>query len=108
MLTLLPMIAGTPPTGAFLERLEPCEGKLSRTVGGVSGRPLAPTRCIPLMVQRTYKLAALFFFILGLSCIIDAVVMFRAHNSDRWFYLAIGVTGLFAAGAIRLGASRKT
>ena len=32
MLTLVHTIAGTPPAGASLERLEPCEGKLSRTV----------------------------------------------------------------------------
>jgi len=32
MLTLFPTMAGTPRTGASLERLEPCEGKLSRTV----------------------------------------------------------------------------
>jgi hypothetical protein len=60
------------------------------------------------MTPRTYKLAALFFFILGVSCIIGAVVMFRAGHPDRWFCLVIGVTGLFAAGAIRIGASRKT
>jgi hypothetical protein len=53
-------------------------------------------------------LAALFFFILGVTCIIGAVAMFRVENSDRWFCLAVGVTGLFAAGAIRIGASRKT
>ena len=56
------------------------------------------------MTQRTYKLAALFFFILGVTCIIGAVAMFRAEDPDRWFCLAIGVTGLFAAGAIRMGA----
>jgi hypothetical protein len=60
------------------------------------------------MTQRTYKLAALFFFILGVTCIIGAVAMFRAEHPDRWFCLAVGVTGLFAAGAIRMGASRKT
>ena len=32
MLSLLPTIAGMPCAGASLERLEPCEGKLSRTV----------------------------------------------------------------------------
>ena len=32
MLTLVQSIAGMPRTGASLERLEPCEGKLSRTV----------------------------------------------------------------------------
>ena len=32
MLTLIHEIAGTPRTGVSLERLEPCEGKLSRTV----------------------------------------------------------------------------
>ena len=32
MLTLVHPIAGMPRTGASLERLEPCEGKLSRTV----------------------------------------------------------------------------
>ena len=32
MLTLVQTIAGTPSEGASLERLEPCEGKLSRTV----------------------------------------------------------------------------
>ena len=32
MLTLIQPIAGMPRTGASLERLEPCEGKLSRTV----------------------------------------------------------------------------
>ena len=32
MLTLFQNIAGTPHAGAYLERLEPCEGKLSRTV----------------------------------------------------------------------------
>jgi hypothetical protein len=39
MLTLFQPIAGTPRTGVSLERLEPCEGKLSRTVlgGGVGG-----------------------------------------------------------------------
>ena len=60
------------------------------------------------VTQRTYKLAALFFFILGVTCIIGAVAMFRSENPDCWFCLAIGVTGLFAAGAIRMGASRKT
>jgi len=32
MLTLIQPIAGMPRTGVSLERLEPCEGKLSRTV----------------------------------------------------------------------------
>ena len=32
MLTLIQPIAGMPRTGASSERLEPCEGKLSRTV----------------------------------------------------------------------------
>lgn len=32
MLMLIQKIAGTPRTGVSLERLEPCEGKLSRTV----------------------------------------------------------------------------
>ena len=32
MLTLLQSIAGVPRTGASLERLEPCEAKVSRTV----------------------------------------------------------------------------
>jgi len=32
MLTFIQTIAGTPHAGASLERLEPCEGKLSRTV----------------------------------------------------------------------------
>ena len=32
MLTLNQAIAGMPRTGVSLERLEPCEGKLSRTV----------------------------------------------------------------------------
>jgi hypothetical protein len=32
MPTFIHTIAGTPRTGVFLERLEPCEGKLSRTV----------------------------------------------------------------------------
>jgi hypothetical protein len=59
------------------------------------------------MTRRTYKLAALFFFILGVACVITAVAMFRAGNSDRWFCLAIGVTGLLASGAIRIGASKK-
>jgi len=47
------------------------------------------------VTRRTYKLAALFFFILGVTCIIGAVAMFRAEDPDRWFGLAIGVTGLF-------------
>ena len=59
------------------------------------------------MTQRTYKLAALFFFILGLSCLIGGVAMFKSGGLDHWFCLAIGVMGLFAAGAIRLAASRK-
>ena len=41
MFTLLPMIAGTLPAGMFLVRLEPCEGKLSRTVR-LSHRLLKP------------------------------------------------------------------
>jgi hypothetical protein len=32
MLMLFPTIAGMPRTGASLERLEPCEAKVSRTV----------------------------------------------------------------------------
>ena len=32
MLMFIREIAGTPRTGVSLERLEPCEGKLSRTV----------------------------------------------------------------------------
>ena len=32
MLTFVQPIAGMPRAGASLERLEPCEGKLSRTV----------------------------------------------------------------------------
>jgi len=32
MLTLIQPIAGVPRTGASLERLEPCEAKVSRTV----------------------------------------------------------------------------
>ena len=32
MLTFIPTIAGMPLTGASLERLEPCEAKVSRTV----------------------------------------------------------------------------
>src|SRR5947207_15289395 len=38
MLTLIQTIAGMPHTGASLERLEPCEGKLSRTVLRGRGR----------------------------------------------------------------------
>jgi hypothetical protein len=60
------------------------------------------------VTQRTYKLAALFFFILSVTSIVGAVAMFRAEHPDRWFCLALGVTGLLAAGAIRKGASRKT
>jgi hypothetical protein len=60
------------------------------------------------MTHRTYKLAAAFFLVLGVTCIIGAVAMFRAEHSDRWFCLGVGVMGLFAAGAIRIGASRKT
>ena len=37
MLTLVQTIAGMPRTGASLERLEPCEGKLSRTVLSLDG-----------------------------------------------------------------------
>jgi hypothetical protein len=60
------------------------------------------------MTPRTYKLAALFFFILGVAGIIGAIAMFRVGHADRWFCLAVGVTGLLASGAIRVGASRKT
>jgi hypothetical protein len=39
---LTKLIAGSPRQRLILERLEPCEGKLSRTVlrGGLSGQPL--------------------------------------------------------------------
>jgi len=59
------------------------------------------------MTPRAYKLAAVFFLILGATCSIGAGVMFKQQHPDRWFCLAVGVTGLFAAGAIRVGATRK-
>src|SRR5439155_11509741 len=48
-----PARSGSARTSLALERLEPCEGKLSRTVlrGGVSGQPLSPTR----FVRQTMK-----------------------------------------------------
>jgi hypothetical protein len=59
------------------------------------------------MTPRAYKLAALFFLILGVTCSVGAGVLFKQQHADRWFCLAVGVAGLFAAGAIRLGALRK-
>ncbi len=56
------------------------------------------------MTPRTYKLAALFFLILGVGCSMAAFQMFRTGNSDRWFCLTIAATGLLASGAIRLRA----
>jgi len=51
-------------------------------------------------------LAALFFFILGVGCIIAAIAMFRVEHEDKWFGLVIGVMGLLTSGAIRIGTKR--
>jgi hypothetical protein len=59
------------------------------------------------MTPRAYKLAALFFLILGVTCSIAAGVMFKPQHTDRWFCLAVGVTALFAASAIRVSVLRK-
>jgi len=63
------------------------------------------------MTNRGYKLASLFFFIIGVTGILASISMgidrvFR--SSTTIFYLIVGIVGLLAAGAIRLGASRKT
>jgi hypothetical protein len=64
-----------------------------------------------LMTKKAYKLAALFFFIIGVASILAAISMGadRVFHSpvSRW-YLIIGIMGLMAARAVRLGASRKT
>jgi len=52
-------------------------------------------------------LAALLFLILGVTCSFGAFVLFMQQHLHRWFCLAAAVTGLFAAGAIRVGALRK-
>ena len=61
MLTLVQPIAGMPRTGASLERLEPCEGKLSRTVlrwDGINA-VLAEYVATYLLSLGTYILASL-------------------------------------------------
>ena len=63
------------------------------------------------MTKRAYKLAALFFFVIGVTGILAAISMgtdrvFQSATSI--FYLVIGIMGLLAAGAVRFGASRKT
>jgi len=63
------------------------------------------------MTKRAYKLAALFFFILGVASILAAVSMGidQVFNSGYTrFYFRVGIMGLLAAGAVRFGASRKT
>ena len=62
------------------------------------------------VTKRAYKLAALFFFVIGVTGILAAVSMgvdqvFQSRITV--FYLVIGLAGLLAAGAVRLGAARK-
>jgi hypothetical protein len=61
------------------------------------------------MTKRAYKLAALFFFTLGVGCFVCALYQWRESSAfaGGW-YSIIALMALLAAGAIRLGASRKT
>jgi len=65
------------------------------------------------MSKREYKLAAAFFLIPGVGCIFFAVDRFideRAlklgHSTSVWAF-AVGMLGVFAAVAIRIGAPRQ-
>jgi len=63
------------------------------------------------MTKRAYKLAALFFFVLGVGSAICALARLQ---EARWsisinflYYLGVTMLAFFAAGCIRLSASRK-
>ena len=65
------------------------------------------------MSKREYKLAAAFFFILGIGIISFAVDQFideralRKEHSVSEYGLVVGLMGVFAAAAIRVAASRQ-
>ena len=59
------------------------------------------------MTPTAYKLAALFFVILGVTCSMGSVVLFKHNDPDRWLCLVVGFMGVFGAVVIRVGASLK-
>jgi hypothetical protein len=65
------------------------------------------------MSKREYKLAAAFFLILGLGVITFAINKFideralRSEHSTSLWTFGIGLLGILAATAIRIGAQRQ-